>query len=490
MIVSWSAWLVSIAMVGALVASTPRDRTGVRPALTAVNVVCMLYVLYFIFPSAGLMIGDAQFTWAIGYGGWESLQQTMIVGTAAFSAFTIPILAIRFLRDTSPIDTVRAKSGFESVRDQSILRDPPVWLILALIAIGLALKIYMVLTTGGFESMLLRLSGNARETGQVSGLDSGDIGIRTLSGVADAAATWALCTALARRKHIYAWGAVWLGVLMLSYATVGKRLTLLLPILAVALAVHYFLRPLSAKIFPLAVVGALAFGMATLLFRVYAPAETAGIQIDLNQVPYARGSILLFYLNSLEFSTVEMMTVVIQNSQQIISQFGTSENAFLQLYVFPALYTVPRAIWFNKPDQIFDLSYSVSSAILGRRAEDSNVGYVTTLIGNSYLLGGLLSALVTFAAFGLCCVAIDRSASRATVSVARVFGTAVLLVLVFHFFRMGTLAWTFLIGVVQQYGFLLGTILLVISVSAGSGKDPADDVTRHLLDEPSTVATR
>lgn len=322
----------------------------------------------------------------------------------------------------------------------------------------------MVLTTGGFESMLLRLSGNARETGQVSGLDAGDIGVRTLSGVADAAATWALCSALARRKNVYTWCAIWLGVLMLSYATVGKRLTLLLPILAVALAVHYFVRPLSAKLFPAAVIGALAFGMATLLFRVYAPAETAGIQIDLNQVPYARGSILLFYLNSLEFSTVEMMTVVIQNSQQIIAQFGTTENAFLQLYVFPAMYTIPRALWFDKPDQIFDLSYSVSSAILGRRAEDSNVGYVTTLIGNSYLIGGLLSVVVTFAAFGMCCVAIDRSTRQAAASVSRIFGTAVLLVLVFHFFRMGTLAWTFLIGIVQQYGFLVGAILLVISL--------------------------
>jgi hypothetical protein len=53
------------------------------------------------------------------------------------------------------------------------------------------------------------------------------------------------------------------------------------------------------------------------------------------------------------------------------------------------------------------------------------------------------------------------------------------LMCVFHFFRMGTLAWTFLIGVLQQDGFLLGALALTIAASV-----PARSIARIRATHP------
>jgi len=457
MVGSWLMWIIITVLVGAVVATTPRDRRGVRPLVTTTNVVALLMVLYFIFPSAGLMLNGANYTWALGYGGWPQLEFTLLMMLVATSSFVVPILCVRALRSTRMVSP-------PSVTTQVLDSDVGRWVPLALLIIGLGLKVYLVATTGGIDAMLLRLSGNARETGQVSGLDAGDIGIRTLSGIADAAATWLLCSSMKKGQRQFSWMLLWLMTIALSYATVGKRLALLLPIIVVILAFHHYVRPLTVRMFPVLVFGAMAFGMGTLLFRIYASANAGGVVIDLDQVSYARGSLLLFYLNSLEFSTVEMMTVVIESRDAIASQFGSMDASILQLFIMPIFYTVPRVLWPNKPDQVFDLSYSVSSAILGRRAEDSNVGYITTLVGNSYFAGALFGVVMAFFLFALVCEYLDKKMLRAaTPNVVRVVAFGLAVILAFHFFRMGTIAWTFLIGIVQQYGFIVGALVIAVS---------------------------
>lgn len=463
-----SAWvlLALCSLLAGIIVRQGPEVAGRRPLVSANSVFILLVILYVIFPAFSLLLNDGSYFWAPGYGGIESV------------ALTLQVVAVGLIAYSGVTQLMRSRHGHGdaiSSREAEMLADtrPPGVGALELLTTtylligGLALKLYLIQTTGGFEMMLLRLSGSSRELSGAGGLEADSLGVRTLSGMADAAATWALVRALSLKRLVLPWTLVWLLVIALSYVTVGKRLAILLPILAVVMAVHQYRRFLSLRWFPVAVGSAFLIGMGTLLFRIFVPARLSSVDIDLNQVEYARGSLFGFYFNSLEFSTVEMMSVAILARDEIISLFGGFENAFYELFVAPFAYTIPRAVWLEKPVQIFDLSYAVSSAVLGIPVEDASVGYITTIFGNAWVLGGLIGVFLSLAALAVVNSLVDGLlVNDRRWSPMRVVGYAFLVMLTFHLFRMGTAAWAFLIGVVQQYGYLLGLALLAAAYVA------------------------
>jgi hypothetical protein len=299
----------------------------------------------------------------------------------------------------------------------------------------------------------------------VTAFDPTALLVRGLSGLADVGAVWILLDAFRTRRHLAASSAIFAVVLVASYVTVGKRLALILPLLALIVGFSVLVRHLSVKLIPLLLIAFLGFGMVTLLVRIFLPASAAQVNIDLNNVGYAHGSVFAFYFNSLEFSTVEMITVATQSAKELNNLLGGTANAFFQTNIVPFSFGIPRSVWLEKPTNYYDLSYAVSSLLNHQRVEDTSVGYVTTLVGTAFVTAGPVGIVGAFGTFGASIVLLDRILIARNWSNSRIIGYGFVLMCVFHFFRMGTLAWTFLIGVLQQDGFLIGALVLVVASS-------------------------
>jgi len=202
--------------------------------------------------------------------------------------------------------------------------------------------------------------------------------------------------------------------------------------------------------------------MISLLFRIFVPASVAGYTIDIRDVSYAKGSLFNFYAYSLEFSTVDMTAVALQSGGQIRAMFDGPFNAFIVTNLYPFLYGIPRIFFPWKPEGFYDFSYAISAMLTGGDYREAEVGYASTIVGTSLILGGVAGVLIVLFALGVLVERVDRANQFANWTTRRIFGYSFVLSLVFHFFRQGTLGWAFVVGVVQQYGFVIGVLLLLI----------------------------
>jgi hypothetical protein len=204
----------------------------------------------------------------------------------------------------------------------------------------------------------------------------------------------------------------------------------------------------------------IGIGFVTLMARVFLPASVHGYSVNLHNVPYARGSVFQFYLYSLEFASAEMISVAMLSRESIIDMFGGTWDATFVTNIQPFLYSVPRALWPGKPSELYDLSYGISAALGATPFEDPTVGYASTVIGTSYLIGGVVGVMCAMFAFGLLAAWIDRRLARQRWTDLSVILYAIGLVVVFHLFRQGTLGWTFIVSIVQQYGAIAALLIL------------------------------
>ncbi|UYK39489.1 O-antigen polysaccharide polymerase Wzy [Microbacterium terricola] len=420
----------------------PSDSRGTRPLFSAYSTVLLAFAIYIPFPATLILIaGD--YTWATGYYSEQLLAATLGVSLIALVAFIVGnVLA-------------RGRNRLTETPESRLTAHTSEVLLVLMVLVGVAMKVALVLGGGGVENALIRLSSFASVAANVEEFGADEIGLRTLSGVADGAATWGLVQGLRDRRRVFPWTIVFVAVLAMSYFTIGKRLLLILPLVCVAVAVHNYVRPITVRLLPLAFGLILVAGLSTLFARIFLPAAAAGVAIDLNQIKYADGSALAFYFYSLEFSTVEMISVAIRDATNIASLFGGSASAFITTNLVPFLYSIPRSIWPGKPAVFYDVSYGVSAALGATPFEDPTVGYASTAIGTSYIVGGVLGVIAVMFVFGMVTARVDRSLHVAEWSIARTMFYAVAVVIAFHFFRQGTLAWTFIVSIVQQYGLLL-----------------------------------
>jgi hypothetical protein len=352
------------------------------------------------------------------------------------------------IRDST---TIEPKGGHRGLRTA-----------VTLLVSGVLLKLYVVYSAGGLDQTVQRLSGAVRENSGLEQLDADAVGLRNLSGIADGAAVWLLLTALRSKRHRVAASIALALVIILSYTTMGKRLALLWPLLAVAVGMHVFVRRIGIKALPIGVLAFLGLTMGALFFRIFLPAASAGVGIDLNQISYAGGSLLSFYFYSLEFSTVEMITVAIYGRDDLNAIFGGTGGAFFETSIVPFSYIIPRAIWPDKPNTLFDLSHAINAVANGKPLEGT-IGYASTLIGTSYIYGGLILLVLVFLAAGFYVAKVDRHFQSAEWSVIRIISYSFFLVVVFHAFRQGTIGWVFIIAVVQQLGFISGFALPLLA---------------------------
>ncbi|GJF14835.1 hypothetical protein NGTWS1803_28450 [Mycolicibacterium cyprinidarum] len=437
--------------------NAPRDWKGTRPILSSYVVTLIGISLYIMLPAI-LILGSGNYTWAVGYYSEETFSRAIWLCTLGLSAFLFGNAIFRRYggKTRSEIRVTPAKLASHLPSQSADV------LLLSLLGVGLALKIFLIINTGGFENSVTRFSGYARQFSGVDLLDANSIVLRTISGIADGAATWGVLTALRERHLEKTWLLVLLATLALSYVTMGKRLVLLLPVLCVLIGVHIYRRSLTIRLVPLVIALSVGAGFITLMARAFVPASVLGYDIDLGNIAYSDGSIFRFYLYSLEFSSLEMISVAMLAGPQIIDMFGGTWNAITTTNFEPFLYSVPRALWPQKPDEFYDLSYGISAALGDTHFENPTVGYASTLIGTAYLLGGIICVIIAMFALGSLTARIDFRFSCRNQTDMSIILYAIALVVVFHLFRQGTLGWTFIVSIVQQYGTIAALLILAM----------------------------
>jgi hypothetical protein len=438
-----------------------RDGDGDRHIVSTHSALLFLFFFYVIFSaSLSILFDNFVFTWVPAYSG-------------AHNAF--PILAIATLAFVLYLASYRlfSKSGPSSIFVQSEAPNKLfVMVALFLLITGIILKAYVYVKMGGLETSITRSSDGLAD---VYGMDSLDTSITTpqnLSGVAEVASCWLLVAALRRRRFVLLWTATFILVMSLAYLGSPKRSLLIEPIAAVMIAYSFYVRKLRTSLFPLLIAGIFLFGMGTLLFRSVLPASINGVYLDLEAVPWAHGSIIGFYVYSLEFSTFETMALAIYESDKLMNIFGGTYSAFYTTNIEPFLYIVPRALWSGKPTVFYDIAQGIFSLMIGSPLYPTIAGVSATFIGNSWAFGGILG-LVAFS------VLLGFVSGRNDVFLMRlnsrnkdmaIIVHAVILFLAFQLMRQGGSGYVFMIVVPNQVGFLLGIFLLSLTNWNNSGK--------------------
>jgi hypothetical protein len=436
----------------------PQDSNGARPVLSTFNVVLLGIFLYILLP-AMLILNAGTYTWAVDYYSGEVFEKTVWLSTLGVGAFVYGNL---FSRRRVEVSEAEVASHGGGAGQTSSTRSSASLVMFGLLAAGIALKLVLILDTGGFAESVTRLSDGVRQFSGVESLDAGAILLVTMSGIADGAATWGSLRALRERRLEKAWLSVLLITLGLTYLLTGKRLVILLPIMVVLVGFHVYRRPLTTRVLPIAIPVAIVLGFLTLSARVFLPAAIAGYNMDLNNIAYADGSVLQFYLYSLEFASVEMISVAVEARPDVLEMFGGAWNAMITTNFESFLYSVPRAVWPGKPTVFYDLSHGITAALGATPFEDPTVGYASTLIGTSFIMGGVIGTLVAMLLLGILTARLDRRLQGSSWSDGSIVLYALALVVVFHLFRQGTLGWTFIVSVVQNYGVLLALLVLCI----------------------------
>ncbi len=420
--------------------------------LSSYNIVLGLLTVYFFFPALLLLLlNNGNYVWAPEYGLFDITLALLacILATIAFISGYITRKGKRKrLADHPPIHNTRNGT-----------------LLSTLIVLGIFLKLYVAFASGCIEINITRFSGGIRQNLGIDSLNSTLAALRNLSGMADAAATWLLIEKLQQRRGVILATSLFLFVIGLTYLGAGKRLYLLWPALAVLLGVHHYVKNIRLASLPIIAASVLSFGFLSLMYRVYAPASIIGLEIDLNQVSWAQGSLIKFYLFSLEFSTFEVFTVALNESARIVELLGTRFEAIYTTNIVPLSYFIPRILWAEKPLSYVDMAHAYRAFLLGGPL-DAGGGIAATILGTSWSLGGPLGYLTTMFGLGRLCHVIDASApSRHRVSTTRICFYALAMVTIFHLFRQGTLAWTAIIVVMQQSGLIVGFLMLAFANS-------------------------
>jgi len=175
-----------------------------------------------------------QFVWAPGYeseGGFLNTILACILGLGSFIYGNVIQKSMHQRR------SFVARTKVSAARHSPPIDETLDWLLpIVLITLGMLIKLYVIWSLGGPSGAIARLSGGARDRLDLYDANAPLIALRTLSGIADAGATWLLINCVRRRKRLLLPLIIFSLVLATSYITIGKRLVLILPIVAVLLA--------------------------------------------------------------------------------------------------------------------------------------------------------------------------------------------------------------------------------------------------------------
>lgn len=450
--------VVLLALIMVAFLRAPTDWRGCRPVASSYVVVVATILLFIALPAVVIYFRNS-YLWAPTYLSDGNFAAAIWLVNFALAAFLYGYFFYRAHVKASPT----ALSEDSALNEDPTSLQSTLPLVIFLIIVGVGIKVFLIVSVGGLSNAVVLLSGFGRSAVGVdplSPLSSSQIMLRVVSGVADGAAAWGLLTAFRQRRAVKIWTVIVVLVLGLTFLTIGKRLILLFPLFLAVLGFHFYRRPLTIKLLPATVIGAVIFGLVTISVRALLPASLLGREVDFNASNYAQGSFLLYYLYSLEFAMIEMITVVMVGRQNIMNMFGSTWDAFWSTNIEPLFYTVPRALWPGKPTIFYDVSYGVSSELGYGTIEDPSGGYAPTLIGTAYFFAGVIGVGVALFLLGLFAARVDRRLGRRNWSGRDIVTYGIALVVVFHLFRQGSIGYALVISFSQQYGAIGAAMLL------------------------------
>jgi hypothetical protein len=431
------------------------DGDGCQHLVTTHNAILFLFFFYVLLSASLSVVFDGfAFTWAPYYSGANNALPILGIATFALVSY---LFVYNFVANTAG----NSSGMFQSREPRSIVTSLAVLLTL----VGIGLKLYVIRQRGGLEESVTRMSGGLAEAYGMAASDTSVGQLVNLSGMAEVASCWLLIQAIRRRRLRVLWGTMFLIVLGLSYFILPKRSILIEPILTVIIAVSFYVYKIRISMLPIAAIGIFVFGMWSLFIRVILPASFNNVDIYFAEVPWAHGSIIGFYVYSLEFSTFEAMTVAINNADTLVKIFGGTLSAFYTTNIEPLLYIVPRAFWPGKPKEFYDFSQGLATLIAGSPLNQQTAGIASTYIGTSWVLGGMFG-LTAFSALIAWVAAINdlffmRSLSRNKDIVIILYSIGIFTA--FQLMRQGGLGYVFMMIVPSQAGYLLGFWLLYLT---------------------------
>lgn len=419
------------------------------PLISCFNMVVGLFFLYFFLPALLLIsLNSGDYIWIPDQGGHENISITIASCIFSLAFFCIGYFSYKPRPSLGQSSNNSIKKSGEAVA-------------LTLTVLGLAFKLAALLSSGGIEENILRFSGGLKDTLGIDSADARAIALRNFGGIADAGATWLLLSRMRRKKSVLPVAAIFIITMIATYFGSGKRLYLLWPILAIAIGYHHYTKPITLSKLPIIGISVVAVGFISLMARIYIPANIAGVEIDLKEVDWAQGSLMKFYFLSLEFASFETLTLILNDSENILALFGSAANAFYITNIEPIFYLVPRFIWPAKPDLFLDLSHAYRSMIFGGYLDGQGGGVAATIVGTSWTIGSIIGQMTAMFGLGFFCRSIDkkfRHQSNPDAASVLIFSFAI--VAIFHLFRQGTIGWTIIITITQQMGMIIGTLIL------------------------------
>lgn len=442
------ALAIAIALFGAINIA-PRRLRG-SPILSSYVLVLALFGFYFWLPPVMLLwLREGDYIWASGYGGYNRIALTEISVLMSIFIFTVTYHAIQ--------QAQRQQFSISAPHTLGKSAKITCWIF---IFVGIALKISVIILSGGLQSTVTRFSQGIEDSLRLDALPSYITLFTNFSSVADLGIVWLYLVAMHNKRSVGLLSIVTFIIIGLSFATTGKRLFLLAPVFAIVLGVHFYRRPLTTAIAPFAVAGVLALGFGTLMYRIYAPASINDVNIDLYQVPWAEGSILKFYFLSLEFSTFETLSLNLFDRDVLNRMFGGTLEAFFVTNIEPIAYLVPRIFWESKPTVFYDLSHANRAVMLGGSLSEGG-GIAGTILGTSWTIAGPIGQFIAVSGLAALCAFVDGARSiRGIPSPKALIIYSFMLMFVFHLFRQGTLGWTVIIVVGQHIGLISGFMVI------------------------------
>lgn len=434
---------------------------GTRPKfLSAVSIVFMMYMLYIVYPAAYQAFFRTESFWA---------RDAFLAGAdrtaALLAAFWLAVFGFA-------VAVSQPKAGARAAREMDIRVLPLGRLskllfkyrthIIVLILSLLLIRLVSFYASGGFTTSVLRMSEGVSRNMNIGNVESVYLMLRNISVAADILCAFLLTLSFYFKRQRLFYLTLFGASIISLYVFVGKRSVILLPLTIVILYFAWSWRGSLARY--LAATCTMVFvGFFSLLYRVYAPASLANVNIDLRGVQWARGNVWEFYFNSGEFAAYEMIATSVAYRDDIIQKFGSLGSLIYSVHVEPFLYVIPRVIFPSKPLLFRDISHAIKAFNAGLGLDMAPGGTASTVIGTSYISASVFGVVLSAAVLGVLSQRVDRwFRNRSAFSVIQLGWYALAIVVAFHLFRQGTFGWVFIIAIVEN----LGAIVVLIGLAA------------------------
>jgi oligosaccharide repeat unit polymerase len=452
-------WFLQVITLFAGLRLAPCGLDGKHNLLSAHGLVLMMFFVFLILPATTpVFLSEYQLYWASAFSGPQNVLAGLFLVWASIAIFLASYRLFRHSPNVIP----------KSSENPPLGADPTtISVLFALVGLGILLKVLVVQIGGGIDMTIMRMSRGVAENMGISREGSGLIlMVRSFSIVGDLAAVWLLVLAMARRRWRLAAFLLFIAMIAMTIGIIGKRLFVIWPLLAFALAFSHYVYKIRPKHILIVIAAIFLFGWLSLSFRIFAPLSAAGSlnSFDIRAVPWAQGSAWRFYFGSLEFAYFDLTVASINGREIVTKLFNGQLEMLYKTHIEPFFFIVPRAIWPSKPEQFLDLAHGLAALTFFEDVATVDLGINSALTGTSWLSGGVFGVVFAFGFLGYVAARSDKFYYSGKVSMMpsalRIIIYAYFLMVVFHLFRQGTFGWVFMIAVIQQLGGISAVVLL------------------------------